>query len=186
MSLIRSFLAIPLTEEIRNRCRDEQRRLSSFLPAVSWSKPASMHLTLRFFGDIPEEDLEKIANIMLSVGNLCSPFKLRINGIGAFPTPRRPRVIWAGLEDTQPLLVLYERLQEGLEQVGFSREERPFSPHLTLGRVRHSGDQRSGRLPDDTTFAGGSLPVNRIILYESRLRPEGAIHTARYDVALTG
>ena len=173
MSLIRSFLAIPLTDEVRTLCREEQRHLSSFLPGVQWIRAETMHLTLHFFGPVREEDLDRIGDIMLSVGNLCSPFNLRINGIGAFPNFRRPRVIWAGLEDTEPLLALYEQLQQGLASHGFNREERPFTPHLTLGRIRRPGGQRSGGLPDNHLFTGGCLPVDRIILYESSLRPEG-------------
>ena len=186
MSLIRSFLAIPLTDEVRTLCREEQRHLSSFLPGVQWIRAETMHLTLHFFGPVREEDLDRIGDIMLSVGNLCSPFNLRINGIGAFPNFRRPRVIWAGLEDTEPLLALYEQLQQGLASHGFNREERPFTPHLTLGRIRRPGGQRSGGLPDNHLFTGGCLPVDRIILYESSLRPEGAVHTPRREVALTG
>ncbi len=136
MRQVRAFLAIPLPEEIVRTAQGLCRKLADSFPHVRWVRPETMHLTLRFFGDIPEEFLEKIGEVMLSVGRLHPPFQVPVAGIGAFPSPARPRVIWLGIQEEQALMALYSALETGLGDIGLPGEERSFSPHLTLGRNR--------------------------------------------------
>jgi RNA 2',3'-cyclic 3'-phosphodiesterase len=181
--MIRAFLAIPLSDEVLSRVIKIRDRLAAEVPGVRWVTPETMHLTLRFFGDVSEESLEKIGDVVLSVGRLHPPFPLRIRGVGAFPSAARPRVFWLGV-DGAPLAALYAAFEEALEDAGFPREERPFSPHLTLGRNR---DRRIRVRADFDKYReadGGILQVDSVVLYESRLRPGGAVHLPRKTVHL--
>ncbi len=172
----RVFLAIPLPAEIQDQLQKAQQQLRPALPGMRWTNPATLHLTLRFFGHLPEEFLEKIAAVMLSIGRFSAPFELQLRGLGAFPSPGRPRVVWIGTRDNRPLLELHARLDSALQAVGIPREERPFTPHLTLGRSREKLQGAGAVLERYRDFAGGTLQVDRLILFESRLHPSGAEH----------
>jgi 2'-5' RNA ligase len=161
-----------------------QRELAPSLPQVRWSDPESIHLTLRFFGDVAEESLEKIAEVVLSVGRSVAPFQAELRGVGAFPSPTRPRVIWLGIAGAAPLAQLHAALDAALRQEGWPGEERPFSPHLTLGRVRTPLTLPPRLLERYRDVGCGPLPVDRLILFESRLRPAGAVHLPRATIPL--
>ena len=176
MRQVRAFLAIPVTDELRRGMVRLQRELAAGLPGIRWVNPATIHLTLRFFGDVPEESLEKIGEVMLSVGRLCAPFQAEAAGVGAFPSPARPRVIWLDVRGAPSLAFLYAAMEEGLRQIGFPGEDRSFSPHLTLGRCRQRIAAAQPVLERFRDFACGPLPVDRMTLYESRLEPGGAMH----------
>lgn len=176
MRRVRAFLAIPVTDELRRGMARLQKELATALPDIRWVNPATIHLTLRFFGDVPEESLEKIGEVVLSVGRLCAPFQAEAAGVGAFPSTVRPRVIWLGVRGGPPLAVLHAAMEEGLRQIGFPGEDRSFSPHLTLGRCRQRIAAAQPVLERFRDVACGPLPVDRVILYESRLEPGGAVH----------
>jgi len=186
MRRVRTFLAIPVTDELRRGMTRLQRDLNASLPGIRWVNPATIHLTLRFFGDIPEESLEKIGEVMLSVGRLSAPFQAEAAGVGAFPSPARPRVIWLGVRDGPSLAALHAAMDEGLRQIGFPGEDRPFSPHLTLGRCRQRIAAAQTVLERFHDFTCGPLPVDRVTLYESRLEPAGAVHLPLKTVYLGG
>jgi 2'-5' RNA ligase len=186
MRQVRTFLAIPVTDELRRGMAGLQRELTASLRGIRWVNPATIHLTLRFFGDIPEESLEKIGDVMLSVGCLCAPFQAEAAGVGAFPSPARPRVIWLGVRGGPSLAALHATMEEGLRQIGFPGEDRSFSPHLTLGRCRQRIAAAQPVLERFRDFTCGPLPVDRVILYESRLEPAGAVHLPLKTVYLGG
>jgi RNA 2',3'-cyclic 3'-phosphodiesterase len=179
---VRAFVAVPLPSALRPTVRGLCAELAADLPQTRWVKPETLHLTLRFFSAIAEDSLEKIGEIMLSIGRSTAPFQLRLQGIGAFPSPQRPRVIWLGLTDDQPLHTLQRRLDDQLIQAGLPGDERPFTPHLTLGRQRGEG---AGDLPSRyRNYVGGVWPVTELVLYESRLSPGGALHVPHRTVIL--
>jgi 2'-5' RNA ligase len=186
MRQVRAFLAIPVTDELHRAMARLQQELAVNLRGIRWVNPATIHLTLRFFGDLPEESLEKIGEAMLSVGRLWAPFQAEATGVGAFPTPARPRVIWLGVRSGPSLAALHAALEEGLRQNGFPGEDRPFSPHLTLGRSRQRIAAAQSVLECFRDVACGPLPVDRMILYESRLEPGGAVHLPQKVVSLDG
>jgi 2'-5' RNA ligase len=186
MRQVRAFLAIPVTDELRQAMARMQRELAACLRGIRWVDPATIHLTLRFFGDVPEESLEKIGEVMLSVGRLCAPFQAEATGIGAFPSPARPRVIWLGVRGGPSLAALHAAMEAGLRQIGFPGEDRPFSPHLTLGRCRQRIMAAQPALERFRDVVCGPLPVDRVILYESRLEPGGAVHLPRKTIFLGG
>jgi 2'-5' RNA ligase len=176
--LIRSFVAIPLPDATRDALVRLQAELQPIFPGWRLTNPENLHLTLRFLGDIPEDSLEKLSKIVLSVADSSSSFQLTTSGIGAFPSWQRGRIVWLGFKASDPVSQLHRKLSEGLLQVGIPEERRPFQPHLTLGRSRQIRalpplpDQVQQRLPAEFT-------VDRLVLYQSRLTPQGAIYSER-------
>jgi len=106
MKTVRAFIAAPLEGPVFDQILHLQRELTDALPSVRWVRPETMHLTLAFLGDIAEDSLESIGRSMLSIGDLFSPIDMSVGGIGAFPSLKRPRVVWLGLQDTAELLKL--------------------------------------------------------------------------------
>jgi 2'-5' RNA ligase len=187
MAEIRAFIAVPLSEKNLAAIRDLRRRIEPRYPQMRWIRTDDqIHLTLRFFAALPEEDLDRIHESMLSVGDLNAPFSVKIRGLGGFPRLNRPRVLWLGLEPAAPLLALHRRLEDALRRDGFAPEERPFTPHVTLARARQRGGEEIKPPAWGRSWCGGSLDVNEIILYHSRLNPQGAVHTPLYRVGLNG
>lgn len=173
---VRAFLAIPIPAELQEPIRQLQHRMAERFPDLRWVRPANLHLTLKFFAAVTEEQLEKIGDIMLSVGRLQTPFQVRLAGVGVFPHPARARVVWLGIEGAEPLNELFLAIDRELQQIGIPREERPFSPHLTLARCRQPLVSAASALEPFRHTVCGTLPVERIVLYQSQLRPGGAIH----------
>lgn len=184
MSSVRAFLAIPLAWQLQESIRALQSDLQARIPEARWTRPENLHLTLHFFGEIDQESLEKFKVSVLSVRRCKRPFQVEVKGLGAFPNPRRPRVIWLGLTPRDQLGELYRATQHCLHQAGLATESRPYSPHLTIGRLRqHKPDltELFGSLKQNTI---GQLTVDRLILYESRLHPDGAQHIPLLTVNL--
>lgn len=179
-SPLRAFLAIPLDDSVLDSIASIQQRLQAGLPDVRWTRRENLHLTLRFFGDIAEEDLEKASKIVVSVGSLFAPFPLHIGQIGAFPSPDRARIVWLGVQSPD-LTALYRSLQRQFAAAGFPTEHRRFRPHITIGRSRRG----TGRiLSQQQDTVAGTMEVSELILYESRLQATGAEHIPRHTVRL--
>ncbi|PLX86290.1 MAG: RNA 2',3'-cyclic phosphodiesterase [Desulfuromonas sp.] len=183
---VRAFLAVPIPDEVLQATQRVRAELAGELPGVRWVRPEGIHLTLKFFGSIPEEELDKIGEIMLSVGTLHSPFRVRAAGLGTFPSPGRPRVIWVGIADGESLPALHRDLEEGLEQIGIPAEGRPFHPHLTLGRARERLPPIGEIIAAHRQLACCTIPVDELVLYESRLGSGGARYIPRKRFALGG
>jgi len=145
---------------------------------INWVNPDNIHLTLAFLGDTDEERI-KILGIMLK--RTCTgfgEFNFKLNGIGVFRGIRDPRVLWAGIEGYEKLLQLNDVIKTGLNDTGFRIEERPFKPHITLGRIKFLKNQESLNSALDIykdTFIQG-VQVKEVILYQSILRPEGPFY----------
>jgi 2'-5' RNA ligase len=202
---LRAFLAVPLSpagllavEEIQ-QCLQEFDAFSDF----RWASPAKVHLTLRFLGEIAEEETGPVAAALEAACQQARACSFELNRLGAFPNPKNPGVIWAGpAEPPAALLSLEAGLSAGLEAAGFASESRPFHPHLTLARRRRRGrPQRRGRekgsVPKDLARAlreaegrclasRPALALTEAALFKSELRPEGAIHTILRKAGLPG
>lgn len=177
---IRTFVAVEVDEASR---RELARLLTSFRASqadVKWVSPENLHLTLKFLGDIPPEAIGEVVGRLDQVSRGVKPFRLRLGGLGAFPTGAAPRVVWVGVtEGRAELSALAAKVEEALADSAARREERPFSAHLTLGRVRSPRNRERlqatmSRLKD---FAGPGATVNRMVLFSSDLRPTGPIYT---------
>jgi len=180
----RCFIALPFSPEVIQQLSDFERRLAGLLPALRWTPPQNLHLTLRFLGEQPEDSLEKLGEIVLSVGRSSAPFELTLAGLGAFPSWSRAQVVWLGLTASEPLGKLYRELASALLHLGLPPEQRLFRPHVTLGRCRH----RAQRLPAvDQELQNGtvaSFVADRISLFRSQLTKAGAVHTAMLTAGL--
>jgi len=183
---LRLFIAIELSPEVKQALGRLQADLKRRLPpkVVRWTDPHGIHLTLKFLGDTPEDRVQAVTQGVLAAAAGFEPLVLRIAGFGCFPNPRRARVLWVGVPDMpKPLAGVQRAIDLQMARLDFARETRPFSPHLTLGRVndRISPAERQ-TLADllERAEAGelGVVPVEEIVLFQSELRPDGAIHTA--------
>lgn len=184
MSSVRSFLAIPVREELKAKIAELQRGWKKQLPDVRWARPDNLHLTLHFFGEVTHESLEKIKVSVLSVKDYQAPFQVKVQGLGAFPSLKRSRVLWLGLTPQEPLQRLHRHIQRALQEIDIPTERRTFSPHLTIARSRRGMIDlvKAGVTLSDTTI--GHLDVDRLILFESQLLPGGAQHTPVMEVPL--
>jgi 2'-5' RNA ligase len=161
-----------------------QTELSGELPGIRWTRPDTIHLTLRFFGAVNTDDLEKIRSSMLSVKLRVESFQVDALGLGAFPGHRRPRVVWLGLAPEQPLRALQRACEDELIRHGIPAEPRAFAPHLTIGRFRGYGPDLAALLAAQAKRGAGRLPVEQLVLFESRLLPGGARHIPLFTVPL--
>ncbi len=176
MSSVRAFLAIPLPRQLQESIRAIQTQLQASIAEARWTRPENLHLTLHFFGEVEQETLEKLKVSVLSVRDCQRPFLVEVKGLGAFPNPYRPRVIWLGLESRGQLEQLHRATAQCLSQAGLTTDSRPYSPHLTIGRLR-GGKLDLTELFNSVRYSTlNQLTVDRLILYKSRLRPDGAQH----------
>ncbi|MEZ4484604.1 MAG: RNA 2',3'-cyclic phosphodiesterase [Syntrophotaleaceae bacterium] len=186
MTRVRAFVAMPLPETTLRTVGKLQQELATALPGVRWAKPETIHLTLAFLGDITEDSLEKLGSSMLSIGGLQPPVTATFSGVNAFPSRSRPRVVWLGLDGGNTLSQLHEALKSKLDLLQLPVDQRPFVPHLTLGRSRKPLPGAGRILESFRDRDCGSAQLDQLVLYESRLGPEGALHLPRHRVSLTG
>jgi 2'-5' RNA ligase len=187
--LIRTFLAFDLPDEAVAALRQAQRCLIDHDLRISWVKPENIHLTVKFLGEVSPAALERVSRAAAASAAAASPMKLTVKGLGVFPDARRPRVVWAGLSGaTQSLIDFQNDLEENLATAGFAKEPRPFKAHLTLGRVKKAVP--SGRLVSALEaclrFTPGQFSADRLILFRSDLKPEGAVYTVLKEFPLSG
>ena len=191
MSQIRSFIAVELPPDVGEVVERVVRGLrASAGEAVRWVRPEGIHLTLKFLGDIDVDSVPEISRALDRCATAAKPFGLTLEGVGVFPNPRRPRVIWVGLGGAlEPLIGLQQFLEVELEGLGFARERRAFSPHLTLGRVRDGASQHQVKAISDTVVAASVQPgvvfsIRELALMKSDLRPSGAVYTRLHTARL--
>lgn len=177
MERVRSFVAILLSEEVRAAVAAEISRLKPLGPHVSWVSPANLHLTLKFLGELLPDVLDEVKEGLAEAVRGAAPFGLRFYGLGAFPGVARPRVLWVGVdEERHEAQALQARVEEALARRGFAREERPYSPHLTIGRVREPRGlvPLQQALSRDAKSEFGRFEVRGVSLMRSDLSPGGA------------
>lgn len=184
---MRAFVAINLPADLRQDIWDAAAPLREAASPVRWVAPDALHLTLKFLGAVDDAHAADLAAAIEAAVRGARPFTLPIAGFGAFPSPRRPRVVWVGCEPVPALELLQHHVERTMQPLGFPVEGRPFRPHLTLGRVRQ-GD----RVPADVaTLIDGldytnETTVASVDLMESHLHRSGARYVVRHRVPLTG
>jgi RNA 2',3'-cyclic 3'-phosphodiesterase len=183
MSGIRTFIAIPLPRTIQQKLdetvrslRDEKSR------AVRWVAARNIHLTLKFIGEVDGAKIDAIGQVIQAESRKRAPFEVSAGGAGAFPNLRRPRVIWIGVQAPADLAELANAIDQGLQKLGFAGEVRPFSPHLTLGRVSENASLQEVQSLSQALAAAkvgnlGSFSVSQVILFRSDLQPSGPVYT---------
>ena len=194
MEAIRAFIAIELPEEVRQQLDEIEKQVQARTGetsrrAVRWVPTANMHLTLKFLGEVSSGNIQSLARMLQAEASRHTEFQMTIGGLGAFPNMRRPRVIWVGTEAPPELFALQKAIEAETRQLGYPAEDRPFSPHLTLGRISQNArpdevSQVARALSEMKVGELGSVHVQRLHLFRSDLRPSGAIYTSLYNFQL--
>ena len=179
-NLIRCFIAVELPPSIKNSLFEFLDRLKPISKSIKWVNPSGIHITLKFLGEIEPSEVKKVSGELQRIKGIVNPFELKISGNGAFPNKRRPRVFWLGLQqdEQRSLFRLHQWIDEQLEALGFEKEKRRFSPHLTLGRVKYPEDfSNVFDYLKDHPFEPDTLNVEEIVFMRSELKPTGAEYT---------
>ncbi len=185
METLRIFICIPLPDEIIREVEQIQEKVRQKEDGIKWGHPKTMHLTLQFLGDVKEATVEEIGRMITPSIESTPAFSLSLEGVGAFPNVRRPKVLWIGIQDKSGHLVkLQEQIAAQLLKMGFA-EDKKYHPHLTLGRVKNPWlakkvvDQLLGQ-----KWELGSFSANRVSVMKSELSPQGAHHTPLINIEL--
>ncbi len=190
---MRAFIAIELPAAVKHRLGDQIAALQGEYGSrsVRWAKPDTTHLTLRFLGEIDDFQLQQVREAMIEGVGGIAPFEFEIDDVlGCFPAWKRPRVFWIGISsDDGNLEQLNGAVERELRRRGFEAEQRPYHPHLTVGRVKRSVDRsEAGRIARELQNvrlqSPSAVQVNEVSLMKSDLRPTGAVHTRIHSVAL--
>lgn len=178
---MRCFVAIELPEVVRARLGALQEQLAGLGRSVRWVKPQQIHLTLKFLGEIAEAQVPRICMAMREVAARFPTFEFEVRGTGCFPPRGLARVVWAGIPELSATLTeVHRACEDACAALGFAPENRPFAPHLTLGRVNDAGasNRVHETLREMGGFIGGVCPVSELIVFQSELTPRGPISTA--------
>ena len=202
--MIRAFLAVELSQELRAELAVVQQELKRRIELeikgytrISWAQPASMHLTIKFLGDMDEPLIDPLSVAVEQAIANTRAVNVPLEQLGAFPRPHNPRVLWVGPSENWEqgaeatrLAEIHNAIEQACEGLNFLRETKPFSPHLTLARIkmgeRHIGVAlaKSGVLDRPLTL--GPLAVESVVLMQSELTPAGSVYTKLWKVLLSG
>ena len=190
---MRAFIAIEISEEIKGAIALIEDHLKYAGADVKWVKPEIVHLTLKFLGEITDEKRSEIESALDEIAQSARSFELTVKEIGAFPAIEHPRVIWVGLDRGSSEASDFAKYIESLlSKLGFAKEERAFSPHLTIGRVRssHNKDKLKEKISSASSKAQLSSinphKVTSLILFQSTLTPQGPVYTKLHEAYLKG
>jgi 2'-5' RNA ligase len=189
--MLRSFVAVEIPAEIQGALARSIAPLQKALPdqLIRWVAPQNVHLTLKFLGDVSPANLEQLAGALKAEALTHDPFTMSVGGLGAFPNPRRARILWIGLEAPAALMALLRGVEAVSARLGYPSEDRPFSPHLTVGRVRQNVSG-SDLLRICTALEGtlvgtlGTVRVAALHIFKSDLQPGGSVYTHLYTIPL--
>jgi 2'-5' RNA ligase len=172
---MRAFIAIDLPEPLRAALGEAQQAFRSACRDARWTRPEGIHLTLKFLGEISDAQTKQVVEALTQIGPL-EPFLVEVQGFGFFPQVHRPRVFWAGVAAPPALAELAARVERHMEKIGFAREDRAFSPHLTLARfqVPRPQPELEAAVAARGAAALGRFEASEFFLFESKLSPQGA------------
>jgi len=176
---MRCFIAIELPEEVRNQLLTLQRRQAALDRGIRWTQPEQMHLTLKFLGEVPDAEVLRTGEAMAAVATKFSPITLAVRGVGCFPPGGAVRILWVGIDDPTGVLGrLRNACEEAFASLGFARERRGYTPHLTLGRVRDPGFSVQIReaVRKEAGFDAGRVRAEEVVLFQSILSPAGSTY----------
>jgi len=189
--MLRAFIAVEILKGIQDAITQGTASLKNALPKplVRWVALHNVHLTLKFLGDVSPTTLQELAEAIKVETVSHGMFSISVGGLGAFPSPRRARVIWVGLEAPPALEALRRGVEAAAAQLGYAPEGRPFSPHLTIGRVEQNAsaaDLQRIRAALEATKVGllGTQQVEALHIFKSDLQPGGSVYTHLYTMPL--
>jgi 2'-5' RNA ligase len=180
MDLVRTFTAVEVWPEIRDRAKSLINRFKDTPAKITWVKPEHMHLTMNFLGDVPMNDIPAVCTAVEEAVRPFAPFDVEMAKIGVFPNYDNPRTIWLGVGDgSERLITLHTALADRLANLGFKAEARRFRPHLTLGRVRSlpkGPGELAGKLKQYAEFEAGPMMISEVTVFSSTLGRQGPTH----------
>jgi len=172
---MRTFIAVEVPKEIRKRVGNYIASISALIPDVKWVAPENLHFTIKFLGEIKQSDFKNVWHCVELVARKYGPFTMGLSGIGFFPSAEHPKVIWIGADSGEDILLdLYQDMERCLEDIGFDREAKTFSPHFTIGRAKKD---RKVSIPEHLTdFEPVTFEVRSISIMKSTLTPHGPMY----------
>jgi 2'-5' RNA ligase len=192
MTLLRVFIAIELPQTTQDAIEKQTARLRLAVgnDIIRWVPTPNMHLTLKFIGDIAASHVEFLKQLLIQEAATHPQFDMQIGGLGSFPSSRMPRILWVGLHAPASLEALYKGIEAGTSRLGYKKEERAFSPHLTLGRARQNvnpAELTKVRAALDTIQLGniGTARVDSVHLFKSELQSGGSVYTKLFSAPLS-
>ena len=184
--MIRAFIAVDLDDPVIEKVCNVVEILKPRITEIRWLRKENLHLTLKFLGNIAESQVEPITAALRHPLGLFSPCTISAKGLGVFPDFRRPKILWVGLTGDQ-LVQLAAEIESALMPLGFTPENRAFTPHLTIGRWRE-GSRPAKNLRQEidslNDFEFGACAVRQIVLFQSVLKPEGASYSELRTIQL--
>ena len=188
---IRSFIAIEIPDSIQLAIVRLTTKLRNHYPypVIRWVNPANIHLTLKFLGNISISDLEKIARTIALDASLIAPFSITFSDFGIFPNARKPRIVWISTNSPPILKEIQSRIEVISSEYGIQKEIRPFSPHITLGRIGNYGtvqdfEHLSAELSSINPSVIDKISISAIKIFKSDLKPTGPIYTPIHNIPL--
>lgn len=184
---LRCFISAEFPESLKQDISAAADALKKSGADIKWVSPESLHITLKFLGHTEESIVQEIITVLQKKIAPYNPFYIKIAGIGCFPEKRHPKIIWVGVEDSALLRRLQEDVEEEMAGLGYPREKRAFSPHLTIGRVRSQRriTEILKRLEEFRTLSFGTMEINKVSLMKSELKPAGAEYSAVAEISLS-
>jgi 2'-5' RNA ligase len=186
----RTFVAVEIDSAIRARAAKLIDSLSGATTNVKWVETQNLHVTMKFLGDVHEREIVEVCRAVQRGANEVTPFDLEIHGAGAFPNSARPRTLWLGAgEGAEQMVVLHDRIEVKLADLGYREEHRRFQTHLTIGRVRGNGPDIAdlGRLlQQQAEFVAGRMTVGRVTVFSSTLTSDGPVYQSLGVMKLGG
>ncbi|MBN2564659.1 MAG: RNA 2',3'-cyclic phosphodiesterase [Candidatus Eisenbacteria bacterium] len=183
---VRTFVALELPEALLEGILRLIHQLRDSGIRASWSGRGTLHVTLKFLGDVEERELPRVVEAVAAASAQVPPFSFETTRLGGFPSPRNPRVLWVGVTPVDELLELQEALETELAAIGFARERRRFHPHITVGRIRGRAPEATGEIISGLDAPRGTVDVTETRVMRSTLDPRGAIHELVKAVPLGG
>jgi RNA 2',3'-cyclic 3'-phosphodiesterase len=191
MSLLRTFIAVEIPSHVQKQIQQTTGPLRKALGTslVRWVPVQNIHLTLKSLGDVSPANVDHLTQILRIEADACPAFDMQIGELGSFPSLRRPRVLFIGIQAPAELEALYRGIESACVRLGYESEVRRFSPHLTLGRVKQDASaldqQKIRRVLEETKIDSlGTARVNSVHLYKSDLKPTGSVYTQIFSAPL--
>ena len=177
--ILRTFIAVPVPADLRSKKTMLYSTIDESKGNINWVKNNQLHLTIKYLGNTPESEFEKIITNINNITNKMVPFRLNIENTGCFPVPERPRVLWMGIKGIlEPLHELVMMIEESMDNLGFPKEQNDYHPHITLAKIKYP----QKITPDISLFLNSTydpivLEVDRVQFFSSELLPSGTIYT---------
>ena len=185
---IRAFIALPIADSIQREISLVQDRLKTAAPEVRWEHPSKFHVTMKFLGDLSGSQIQTLRSSMGEMTGKVAPFPVRLLSAGCFPNSRSPKIVWIGSsrEENRLLTVCFELIDTHCASAGFSRDERQFHPHITLGRVKGKISDSLIRKVETLTFEPLQFLCTELLVMKSDLSPSGSAYSQQFTIPLKG